>query len=144
MFHSNLKVTIFVLTVLTFGGLSGCIAPDNEVISGLGTPDITECSTIPGVADGAEYNPRDATRLDLDSDADDDPVIHPDVFYIGWSTLDVRSDLRFPAKGYNGTSTFEDKLFVSRQILDKNKLPATQTWQLLPQLGNDCKDIENI
>ena len=43
-------------------------------------------------------------------------IIHPDVFYIGWSTLDSRSDLRSPRKGYT-EDKFEDKLFVTRQAL---------------------------
>ncbi|MCK5812709.1 MAG: hypothetical protein KAH03_00555, partial [Cocleimonas sp.] len=59
-------LSIFILINL----LSGCISPDNDVIEGMGTPDVTECSIIPGVGDGAEYSPRDATRLDLDNDAD--------------------------------------------------------------------------
>ncbi len=143
-FHSNLKIIILMLAILAFSGLSGCISPDNKVIEGLGTPDVTECSTIAGVGDGAEYNPREATQLDLDSDSVDDPVIHPDIFYIGWSTLDVRSDLRFPEQGYSGDSTFEDKLFVSRQTLGEQQEPTIRTWQLLPQLGSDCQDIEKI
>ena len=62
MFHPNVKITILILAGLVLGGLSGCIAPDNKVIAGLGTPDVTKCgSTIPDVADGAEYNPREAT-----------------------------------------------------------------------------------
>ena len=143
MFKQNYQRVCIFFAAFIMSSLTGCIAPDNKVIEGLGTPDVTACSTIPGVGDGAEYNPREATQLDLDGDANDDPVIHPDVFYIGWSTLDSRSSLSSPANGYD-TDKFEDKLFVTRQALDKDKKPTTRTWQLLPQLGSDCQDIEKI
>ena len=143
MFKKNYQGVSLLFAALIISSLSGCIAPDNKVIAGLGTPDVTKCGLIPGVGDGAEYNPRTATQLDLDDDLLDDPQIHPDVFYIGWSTLDSRSDLRSPRRGYT-EDKFEDKLFVTRQALDKDKNPTTQTWQLLPQLINDCKDLEQI
>ena len=144
IFGIRYKIIHFLSIFILISIFSGCISPDNDVIEGMGTPDVTKCSTIPGVGDGAEYSPRKATRLDLDGDADDDPVIHPDVFYLGWASLDARSDLRSPEKGYNGDSTFEDKLFVTRQALGENQQPTTRTWQLLPQLDNNCQDIEKI
>lgn len=127
-----------VLVVLLF--LQGCISPSNSVIEGLGTPDPTQCSSIPGVQDGASYVPRDAVELGVDGRT------HPDVFYLGWSKLDTRSDLRFPEGGdANGSGSysedgFEDKLLVSRKLADG----TTRTWQLLPQLDNSCKDVEKI
>jgi hypothetical protein len=113
--------------------LQSCINPDNEVIDGLGTPDVTQCGSIPGVADGALYTPRDAVELALDARK------HPDIFYIGWSKLDTRSDLRFPAKGYDANG-FEDKLLVSRKMADD----TTRHWQLLPLKDNNCNDIEKV
>ena len=148
MFKQNYQRVCIFFAACVISTLTGCIAPDNKVIAGLGTPDVTECGLIPGVGDGAEYNPREATRLDLDNDLVDDPQIHPDVFYIGWSTLDSRSDLRAPRKGYT-EDKFEDKLFVTRQALGKAddqgvQKKVTRTWQLLPQLINDCQDLEKI
>lgn len=31
--------------------LSGCISSDNSTVEGTGTPDVTQCGSIPGVAD---------------------------------------------------------------------------------------------
>ncbi len=113
--------------------LQSCIAPDNEVIEGMGTPDITQCSTINGVGDGAMYEP--LTAIDLTAENKN----NPDVFYLAWAKLDARSDLRFPEKGYDDAG-FEDKLLVSRRANDG----TVKTWQLLPQLDDSCKDVEKI
>lgn len=127
------KSGAFVLVFVVLLFLQGCISPSNSVIEGLGTPDPTQCSSIAGVQDGASYVPRDAVELGIDGRT------HPDVFYLGWSSLDTRSDLRFPEKGYDEDG-FEDKLLVSRELADG----TTRTWQLLPQLDNNCKDVEKI
>ena len=133
-----LLVVFFCLSIL-----GGCITPDNEVLDGMGTPDVTQCSAIPGVEDGKDYRPRDAITLGTDNRA------HPDVFYLGWAQLDMRSDLRFPEKGYDGTG-YEDKLLVTRKTAspadanDPNAGNLTRTWQLLPHLDNNCQDVEKI
>ena len=88
--------------------LSGCIATDNATVEGTGTPDVTACSTIPGVADGADFEPQSAVTHGLDGRT------HPDLFYVAWAQLDDRTDLRFPADGYDDVG-FEDKLLVSRR-----------------------------
>lgn len=119
---------LFILLVL-----NGCISPSNEVIDGLGTPDPTQCSALAGVEDGALYQARDAVELGVDGRT------HPDVFYAAWSKLDTRSDLRFPEEGY-ADDGYEDKLLVSRKQADG----TTRTWQLLPQLDNNCEDVEKI
>lgn len=123
-----------IIVLLSFIGLlQGCISPDNDVIDGMGTPDVTQCSSIQGVLDGADYEPLTAIDLTTTNNA------NPDVFYLGWAKLDTRSDLRFPEKGYDDNG-FEDKLLVSRRA-DNG---SVKTWQLLPQLDDDCKDIEKI
>ena len=113
--------------------LNACISPDNETFEGTGTPDITGCGSIPGVLDGATYVAQGAQTFAIDNRQ------HPDIFYLGWSTLDGRADLRFPARGYSGTG-FEDKLLVSRNLPDG----TVDTWQLLPKLDANCQDIEKI
>jgi hypothetical protein len=127
------QLKVVCLFVLFSSFLQSCITPDNEVIDGLGTPDVTQCGAIPSVEDGALYKTRDAVELAVDARK------HPDVFYIGWSKLDTRSDLRFPAKGYDGDG-FEDKLLVSRKTADG----STRHWQLLPLMDSNCKDVEKI
>lgn len=122
---------LLVLCMLVL--LHGCISPSNAVIEGLGTPDPTQCSSLPSVEDGALYAPREAVELGLDGRT------HPDVFYAAWSKLDTRSDLRFPEDGYDSDG-YEDKLLVSRKQADGK----VRTWQLLPQLDNNCTDVEKI
>lgn len=96
MWQTIKRVSLVSLTVMCFTALSGCISPSNEVIEGLGSPDPTQCSTIPDVEDGTLYQPRtEAVTLATDNRK------HPDVFYMAWSKLDNRSDLRFPEKGYD-------------------------------------------
>lgn len=126
-------ILTWILLLCTLLLLQGCISPSNEVIEGLGTPDIVSCSSLPNVEDGALYVPRDAVELGVDGRK------HPDIFYLGWSKLDTRSDLRFPEQGYDADG-YEDKLLVSRKLADG----TTRTWQLLPQLDNNCKDVEKI
>lgn len=134
MWQTIKRVSLVSLTVMCFTALSGCISPSNEVIEGLGSPDPTQCSTIPDVEDGTLYQPRtEAVTLATDNRK------HPDVFYMAWSKLDNRSDLRFPEKGYDDNG-FEDKLLVSRKLADG----TTRHWQLLPQLDNTCNDVEKI
>ena len=113
--------------------LQGCISPDNKTFDGLGTPDITQCGNIPGVLDGANYAPQAAPIFASDNEP------HPDIFYIGWSQLDGRSDLRFPARGYSDEG-YEDKLLVSREGPDG----SITTWQLLPALDQNCVDAEKV
>ena len=113
--------------------LQGCISPDNKTFDGMGTPDITQCGTIPGVGDGINYVPR------VDSTFASDGEQHPDIFYMAWSQLDSRSDLRFPARGYSDDG-YEDKLLVSRENLDG----SIATWQLLPALEDSCVDAEKV
>lgn len=122
------------LAALLAAGLTACISTSNSTVDGFGTPDVTECTILDGVQDGAEYAPRTATTFGTDGRT------HPDVFFMGWSTLDNRSDLRFPTKGYDG-SGFEDKLFVIRE--DAQGGEAT-VWQLLPKLTETCEDEEKI
>ena len=113
--------------------LSGCIATDNATVEGTGTPDITACSAIPGVADGADFEPQTALTHGIDGRT------HPDLFYIAWSQLDDRTDLRFPAQGYDDVG-FEDKLLVSR----RNPEGEYNTWQIWPKLNSDCQDTEKV
>lgn len=123
-----------LLTVIGFSlVMAGCITPDNSTVEGTGTPDVVQCSTLPGVEDGAKYQPQDAITLGLDGRK------HPDIFYIGWAELDQRIDLRRPARGYDQKGV-EDKLFVSRRQTDG----SFRTWQLWPALDNDCKDAEQV
>lgn len=123
--------------------LGGCITPDNEVLDGMGTPDITQCSALPNVENGKDYRPRDAITLGTDNRS------HPDVFYMAWAQLDQRSDLRFPERGYEGNG-YEDKLLVTRKTAspadanDPNSGNLVRTWQLLPHLDNNCQDVEKI
>ncbi|MEK7286473.1 MAG: hypothetical protein AAB035_04155 [Nitrospirota bacterium] len=113
--------------------LSSCIAPDNKVIEGTGTPDVTQCSLIKGVGNGKDFEPQKAIIHGLDRRT------HPDLFYIAWANLDQRTDLRFPAKGYHDKG-FEDKLLVSR----RNGDGQYETWQIWPKLDDDCKDTEKV
>ena len=113
--------------------LQGCISPDNETFDGMGTPDITQCGTIPGVADGIDYVPQATPTFASDG------ALHPDIFYMAWSQLDDRSDLRFPARGYSGEG-YEDKLLVSRENPDG----TIASWQLLPALEESCVDVEKV
>ncbi len=122
---------MIVVSILLF--LGGCISITNETVDGAGTPDITECSSIPGVLDGKDFVPQSAIS------SNDDNRTHPDIFYIAWAELNDRIDLRSPEKGYDN-SGFEDKLLVSRR--DTNG--AFKTWQLYPKLDNDCKDVEKV
>ncbi|HHC74668.1 MAG TPA: hypothetical protein ENK78_06300, partial [Thiothrix sp.] len=134
MWQTIKRVSLVSFTVACFTALSGCISPSNEVIEGLGSPDPEKCSTIANVEDGALYKPRtEAVTLASDNRK------HPDVFYMAWSKLDTRSDLRFPEKGYDDNG-FEDKLLVSRKLADG----TTRHWQLLPQLDSSCNDVEKI
>ncbi len=121
----QIRLALFLTALL----LQGCISPDNETFDGQGTPDITQCGTIPGVADGSSYVPQVAPTFASDNQ------LHPDIFYIGWSQLDGRSDLRFPARGYSDEG-YEDKLLVSREAPDG----TISSWQLLPALESDCAD----
>ncbi len=143
MLISILKRAVWPTVLLCLTFLGGCITPDNAVLEGLGTPDITGCSSIPGVENGADYRPRTAIKLGTDNRT------HPDVFYMGWAQLDERSDLRFPQKGYDGNG-FEDKLLVTRKTAspanedDPTAGNVVRTWQLLPQVDNNCNDVEKI
>ena len=77
--------------------LGGCISTDNPVIqAGDGTPDVTQCAILDGVLVGKNYVPQAAAVNGTDS------RVHPDVFYLGWSQLDARNDLRFPSRGFDG------------------------------------------
>jgi hypothetical protein len=124
-----------VFIFATAAAFSGCISRDNPVVDALEgiTPDVAQCGTLPGVADGRDYVPRAALQLNSDGRT------HPDVFYLGWSQLDARNDLRFPTNGYAGDG-FEDKLFVSR-MTDSGEV---RSWQLLPMLDDNCQDSELI
>lgn len=129
-------VYALVLVLLLF--LQGCISPSNEVIEGLGTPDLA-CKPMEGVLDGSLYEARtDPVPFGTDNRK------HPDVFYVGWSKLDDRSDLRFASKGYT-SALYEDRLFVSRKLINSTPdNPVKKTWQLLPLTDNNCRDIEKI
>jgi len=124
------KIVIFIIIGLL---LSGCISSTNDTVDG-GTPDVTECTPIEGVLDGADFVPKTAL-----TNHEDDGRTHPDLFYIAWAQLDARTDLRFPEKGYNDTG-FEDKLLVSRKERDG----SYKTWQIYPALDNECKDVEKV
>lgn len=119
--------------------VKACIPTDNPVIDtgagpgGGGTPDVSQCAVLGNVLDGKDYVAQSAVRFGTDG------RLHPDVFYIGWSKLDERNDLRFPAKGYDGDG-FEDKLLVSRELDDG----TVRTWQLLPMLNETCEDDERL
>ena len=136
-----LAVLLIILPCLFL--LSGCITPDNEVLDGLGTPDVTTCSVLDSVENGTDYRPRNAITLGTDNRS------HPDVFYMGWAQLDKRSDLRFPQEGFDGNG-YEDKLLVTRKTAspaDENDATSgnlIRTWQLLPHLDNNCEDVEKI
>lgn len=113
--------------------LSACIATDNPTVDGFGTPDIAACGIV-AAEDSYTYL---AQRPPLFN-----ARLRPDVFYIGWSQLDSRNDLRFPTSGYDPTAStnFEDKLFVSRELADG----STRTWQLLPKRNADCTDANQV
>jgi hypothetical protein len=147
-----MKIIIRLCFFVVFLSLTGCISSDNETIDGTGTPDINGstprttivideetgeekvvCSPIPGILDGSDYVPRSNAFLG------DDGRKHPDIFYLGWSRLDDRTDLRFPTKGYDNKG-FEDILLVSRRQSGGDY----KTWQIWPPLDNDCLDTEKI
>ena len=111
--------------------LASCVATDNPTVQGFGTPDITSCGIVPA-EDGATYVPQRPALIN--------GRIRPDVFYIGWSQLDTRNDLRKPTSGYDGNNAFEDKLFVSREQPDG----TVRTWQLLPARNVDCTDAGRV
>ncbi len=114
--------------------LGGCITTDNPVIqAGDGTPDVTQCAVLDNLmVQNETYVPLPAGLHGADQ------RLHPDIFYLGWSQLDARNDLRFPARGFDGDG-FEDKLLVSRKVDGE-----FQTWQLLPRFNENCEDNETI
>ena len=116
-----LKHAIILIIIGLFMG--GCIFADNQTVEG-GTPDVTQCSPIDGVLDGADFVPKSAIE-----EHEADGRTHPDLFYIAWAQLDARVDLRFPERGYDDTG-FEDKLLVSRKQQDG----SFKTWQIYPAL----------
>jgi len=120
----NLKYLLFLIIINFF--LGGCISTTNKTVEGA-TPDVTECTPIEGVLDGADFGPKSAI---VEHEADG--RTHPDLYYIAWARLDSRIDLRFPARGYDDVG-FEDKLLVSRKQQDG----SYKTWQLYPPLDND-------
>ena len=123
-----------ILFFIIFGlFLGGCISTDNTTVDG-GTPDVTQCVPIDGVADGADFIPKGAI-----TEHESDGRMHPDLYYIAWAQLDARVDLRSPENGYSDIG-FEDKLLVSRKMRDGNY----KTWQIYPPLDNECKDVEKI
>ncbi len=138
MNKTALHFVYWLSAILTFT-LTGCIAPDNPTVEGTGTPDVTQCGSIPGVGNGADFEPQKATVHDADGRS------HPDLYYIAWAQLDARTDLRFPGKGYNDAG-FEDKLLVSRLITstDSNSKEKYQNWQVWPPQNKDCKDTEKV
>ena len=117
--------------------LAGCVDPSNEVISGGGTPDITQCGILQGAGDARDpdngYVPAPPRSFGEDGRS------HPDIFFLGWAKLDERLELSFPARGYDGDG-FEDKLYVSRE----EPGGGLSTWQLLPLLDESCEDEEQI
>ena len=121
-------IGLFVLFLL-----GGCIANTDTTIEG-STPDITECTPLDNVLDGADFIPKTAI---LEHEADG--RTHPDIFYIAWAQLDARIHLKSPDSGYNERG-FEDKLMVSR----KERSGTYKTWQIYPSLDNDCQDVEKV
>jgi len=85
--------------------LGGCISTTDKTVEG-GTPDVTQCTPIDGVVDGADFVPKSAIE-----EHEADGRMHPDLYYIAWAQLDARIDLRSPEAGYDDTG-FEDKLLV--------------------------------
>ncbi|NEW59819.1 hypothetical protein GSY74_00865 [Sulfurovum sp. bin170] len=126
-----LKHTVALVFITLFMG--GCISASNDTVVG-GTPDVTQCSPLEGVLDGADFVPKSAI-----SEHENDGRTHPDLFFIAWSQLDARIDLRSPEDGYDNTG-FEDKLLVSRKQQDG----GYKTWQIYPSLDNECKDVEKV
>lgn len=122
---------IHLFTLLAALLLASCVATDNPTVDGAGTPDIVSCGVVVA-EDGAGYVPQ---RPQLTN-----ARIRPDIFYIGWSQLDSRNDLRKPTLGYDGNSAYEDKLFVSREQADG----TVRTWQLLPARNVDCTDAGRV
>lgn len=129
--HGGWLTLLAVFTALSV--LSGCISSDNSTVEGTGTPDVTQCGSIPGVADGASFEPQQAVIHGSDGRT------HPDLFYIAWAQLDNRTDLRFPSRGYDDAG-FEDKLLVSRRTPEG----TYNSWQIWPPMGNDCQDTEKV
>ena len=123
-------MAIFVFLIIFLGG---CISATNETVQG-GTADVTECTPLEGVLDGADFVPKSAI-----SNHEDDGRTHPDTFFIAWGQLDTRTDLRFPARGFDDTG-YEDKLMVSRKEADG----TYKTWQIYPPLDNECQDVEKV
>ncbi len=125
------------LLLLATALLVACVDPSNEVISGGGTPDITQCGVLAGAGDARDpengYVPAPARRFGEDGRE------HPDVFFLAWAKLDERLKLSFPARGYDGDG-FEDKLYVTRE----EPGGGVSTWQLLPLLDESCEDEEQI
>jgi hypothetical protein len=128
---TSLKLTTISIFMALF--MAGCISANDKTMEG-GTPDVTQCSPIDGVIDGADFVPKSAIE-----EHEDDGRTHPDLFYIAWAGLDARVDLRFPERGYDDTG-FEDKLLVSRKQQDG----SYKTWQIYPSLDNECKDVEKV
>ncbi len=120
-----------LLLTLSVCLLASCVATDNPTVDGFGTPALTSCGIVPA-EDGAGYVP---TRPSLINGR-----VRPDVFYLGWSQIDSRNDLRKPTTGYDGNSAYEDKLFVSREQADG----TVRTWQLLPSRNADCTDAGRV
>jgi cytochrome c553 len=128
----SIKHRLWIFPFIIFM-LAGCISPDNATVEGSGTPDVTGCSSIDGVADGADFTPQTAVVHGSDGRT------HPDLFYIAWAQLDERTDLRFPARGYDDAG-YEDKLLVSRRVADG----SYKSWQIWPPIGSNCQDTEKV
>jgi len=128
---NNLRYLLFLIAIGLL--LGGCISTTNKTVEG-GTPDVTKCTSIEGVIDGADFIPKSAIEVH-----EADGRMHPDLYYIAWAKLDERIDLRSPEKGYDDIG-FEDKLLVSRKQQDG----SYKTWQIYPPLDNECKDVESV
>jgi len=125
------KFRLFLFLVVFL--LGGCISTTNETVEG-GSPDVTKCSPLEGVLDGADFIPKSSVE-----EHEADGREHPDLYYIAWAQLDARIDLRNPEAGYDDTG-FEDKILVSRKQVDG----SYKTWQIYPSLDNECKDVEKV
>jgi len=126
-----------LLPLLAIAGLAACVDPSNEVISGGGTPDITQCGVLPGAGDARD--PDNGYVPSAVRSFGEDGREHADIFFLGWSKLDERLELSFPARGF-GEEGFEDKLYVTRE----EPGGGLSTWQLLPLLDESCEDLEQI
>lgn len=125
------------LSILLIAAVTGCVDPSNEVISGGGTPDITQCGVLQGAGDARD--PENGYIPSAPRSFGEDGREHPDIFFLGWAKLDERLELSFPARGYDGDG-FEDKLYVTRE----EPGGGLSTWQLLPLLDESCQDLEQI